>query len=71
MRYDQFRETVHQTLRKHPDGLAWRALREAGGLPYDRPCPEWTRRLETEIGLTRERAGGRGLVWRIAEDRTR
>jgi len=41
-------------------------LREALALPYDRPCPEWTRQLEEEIGLIRRKGSGRSLVWQLA-----
>lgn len=66
MRYTEFRSRIETALVDAPQGLTWKMLRDQLELPYERPCPEWTRRLETEIGLTRERAGGRALVWRIA-----
>jgi hypothetical protein len=49
--------------------LTWAQLRDRLKLPYDRPCPAWTARLEKEIGLMRGRdgnGGGRSFVWRVA-----
>ena len=43
----------------------WAQLRADLDLPYDRPCPSWTKRLEEEIGLTRTKGVGRALVWKV------
>lgn len=66
MRYSEFREAVQRTLHTHPQGMTWSELRDHCELPYDRPCPKWTRQLEVEIGLRRVRASGRELAWRLA-----
>ncbi len=63
MRYDEFKTSIQRHLRGHRKGPTGVELREALSLPYDRPCPEWTRRLEEEIGLVRRRGTGRALVW--------
>ena len=42
-------------------------LRDRLELPYKTPCPEWTKRLETENGLVREKGEGRALIWRIVK----
>jgi hypothetical protein len=34
-------------------------------LPYHRPCPAWTARLESDIGLVRGKGTGRALVWKL------
>ena len=65
MRYVEFRDALEARLRKCPGGMTWKELREDLGLPYDRPCPEWTRRLEKEIHLVRQKATGKALVWRL------
>ncbi len=65
MRYPDFRDTVRSALRRRRAGLTWAQLRDDFDLPYDRPCPEWTKRLEAEIGLVREKGTGRALVWRL------
>lgn len=66
MTFPEFREAIQSELRRTRAGLTWVELRERLGLPYDRPCPEWTRRLEEEIGLSRLKEGGRSLVWKVA-----
>ena len=67
MRYDEFRDAIHKALRRSRSGLTWAQLRERLDLPYDRPCPAWTKRLEREIALSRRRGGGDGreLVWAV------
>ncbi|HEX4084650.1 MAG TPA: hypothetical protein VHY22_07065 [Chthoniobacteraceae bacterium] len=65
MKYEDFRKTIEEGLRASPGGLTWEELRTRLRLPYDRACPEWTRRLEREIGLRREKRTGRAFVWSI------
>lgn len=69
MRYTEFRDAIHRRLKRRKSGLTWAELRDTLDLPYDRPCPEWTKRLEAEIGLTRSKptapGAGRALVWRV------
>jgi hypothetical protein len=65
MRYIEFKETIGDALRQNPDGLTWTELRQRLALQYKRPCPTWTRNLEREIGLSREKGSGRELVWRV------
>ncbi len=65
MRYATFRDAIY--------GQAFVARTDLEGtiaLPYDRPCPEWIKAMEREIGLKRESiaARGRALVWRIDHD---
>lgn len=66
MRYVEFRDAIRKELRRTPAGLTWAALRDRLDLPYDRPCPAWTKALEREIGLARVEGSGRALVWTIA-----
>ena len=65
MTYPEFKNVIGSKLRKRSTGMTWHELRIALDLPYDRPCPEWTQRLEREIGLKRIKGSGRGLVWRV------
>ncbi|MEM7696837.1 MAG: hypothetical protein AAF236_00345 [Verrucomicrobiota bacterium] len=65
MTYPEFRETIQSTLVQHASGLTWSELRDQGSLPYQRACPEWTRRLESDIGLDRTEKRGNSLVWKI------
>jgi hypothetical protein len=68
MTYLEFRDLIRYELEKEEDGLTWRELRKRARLPYERPCPNWTRRLEGEIGLQRHKRLGSGnsLVWTIS-----
>ncbi|MEO0965193.1 MAG: hypothetical protein AAFY08_08730 [Planctomycetota bacterium] len=66
MRYAEFRDLIHRRLKRRKAGMTWVELRDALELPYDRPCPEWTKKLEAEIGLTRVKGPGRALLWRGA-----
>jgi len=65
MRYTDFKRAIYTRLRVEPAGRTWAQLKEDLRLPYDRPCPEWTRRLEEETGLVRRKGSGNALVWRL------
>ena len=65
MRYVEFKAVIDKELRKNPGGLTWVALRDQLQLPYERPCPNWTRRLGHEIGLSRAKGEGRAFVWKV------
>ena len=64
MTYVRFRDSIQARLRRASAGLTWQALRRELRLPYTRPCPEWVKALERDIGLARIKGGGRALVWR-------
>ena len=68
MTYVAFKSSIAGELKRHRAGWTWKELRSNLKLPYDHPCPEWTRRLEGEIGLIREKGEGRALVWRIGKN---
>lgn len=65
MRYLEFRNTIEEELLQNPDGLTWAELKEKLNMSYNQPCPEWVRRMEEEVGLSRTRGTGRAYVWRI------
>jgi hypothetical protein len=65
MRYVEYRDAIRQALQQNAAGLTWHQLQTRLVLPYDRPCPEWTKQLEREIGLSRVKGSGRALVWKI------
>ncbi len=65
MTYVAFKSAIAGELKRHRAGQTWQELRSRLRLPYDRPCPEWMRRMEKEIGLVREKGEGRALVWRV------
>jgi hypothetical protein len=65
MRYEEFKSLIHAHLRRNPSGATWSQLQQALDLPYERPCPEWTRSMQAEIGLVRHKGAGRALVWSL------
>ncbi|MDI3474910.1 MAG: hypothetical protein PWQ79_739 [Thermococcaceae archaeon] len=67
MRYVEFKKKIHDELLKHPEGLTWKELKTILELPYERPCPNWTKRLEQEIGLIRVKGKGRAYLWKISK----
>jgi hypothetical protein len=69
MRYVEFRDSIYKALRRSSGGLTWAQLQERLGLPYDRPCPAWTRLLERDIRLTRTKGAGRALLWKVGRRR--
>ena len=66
MKYIDYRNSVHNELRRHAAGRTWAELQRRLGLPYERPCPAWTKQLETDIGLVRVKGAGRALVWKVS-----
>ena len=65
MSYVEFKIAIQRHLEKQAGGATWQELRDALRLPYQRPCPEWTQRLEKEIGLVRRKGSGRSLCWTL------
>lgn len=65
MTYIGFRDLIRTALRRKTRGLTWAQLQERLEFSYERPCPEWTRRMEREIGLSRTKGSGRALVWKL------
>jgi hypothetical protein len=65
MRYADFKEAIRARLLAEPSGMTWRQLKADLRLPYDRPCPEWTRLLEQEIHLVRRKRSGNALIWAL------
>ena len=65
MRYEEYRDVIRDELRQARGGLTWVQLKSRLGLPYKVPCPEWTRRLQEEIGLTRISGPGRAHIWQV------
>lgn len=65
MHYSEFKAANGAHLRRNRKGATWLELRKALALAYQRPCPEWTRRLEDEIGLIRGKGPGRALIWQL------
>ena len=66
MKYATFKSAINVKLKKQPDGLTWEALRESLDLPYTKPCPEWIKQLERDIGLVRTKGSGRAYLWHLS-----
>ena len=69
MTYVLFKNLIQTDLRKCATGKTWKELKSDLTLPYNRPCPEWTKRLEREIGLTRQKGAARELIWSVKKKR--
>lgn len=65
MPYEEFRDKIAAAL---PVGAqrTWTELRTAAGLPQLFPNNQWVRRLETDIGLQRDRRADGIILWQIA-----
>ena len=71
MTYAEFKQSIHSKLRNNVSGMTWSDLKESLDLPYGRPCPEWLKRLENEIGLVRRKGSGRTLIWQLKTNSNR
>lgn len=65
MTYVEYKTSIQRHLKKSSSGATWQELRDTLKLPCARPCPEWTRKLENELGLLRREGSGRSLVWTL------
>lgn len=63
--YEYFRDQVCAALEAAETGLTWTEIRTQRKLPQKLPNNQWVRRLEGEIGLTRDREHG-VVLWRLA-----
>ncbi len=60
MSYEAFREKVRDALAGVDHPLTWTEVRTKASLPQKYPNNRWVHRMETDIGLVRERdAGGK------------
>jgi hypothetical protein len=71
MTYSEFKATIQSALENKPSGATWSELKSSLPLPYARACPEWTRRLKDEIGLTCRKGTGRELIWSLENRKKR
>lgn len=61
--YEEFRYQIRRVLEAEND-LTWTEIRTRAKLPQKFPNNQWVRRLEDEIGLTREKENG-VIHWRL------
>ena len=58
MTYEEFRDRIEHALSASKGPLTWTQIRDFLKLPQKFPNNRWVRRLETDIGLTRQKRGG-------------
>ena len=63
MAYEEFRDKIKATLKKSDGPLTWTEIRTAASLPQARPNNLWVHRLETDIGLKRDRDKNGLIHW--------
>lgn len=64
MSYEEFRDRIRNVLKSEPEGLTWTEIRKRANLYQKFPNNKWVRRLEEDIGLTREKVKGRP-IWKL------
>jgi hypothetical protein len=65
MPYDDFKSIINKVLKGSPKGLTWSEIRQKQPkLCQKFPANQWVRKLETDIGLIRERIKGK-TMWRL------
>lgn len=65
MTYEEFRDTIKQTLRKAKQPLTWTEIRTTAKLPQALPNNQWVRRMETDIDLKREKDTHGVIHWQL------
>ena len=65
-RYLCFKESVEKVLKDTEEPMTWGEIKEIAGLRHYRPQSAWVTRLETEIGLVRNRKSGE-VLWSIKQ----
>lgn len=66
MTYEQFRDTIHDTIREHSAELTWTEIRTNARLPQAFPNNAWVRRMERDIGLRRSRDRHGIIRWTLS-----
>jgi hypothetical protein len=67
MSYDDFKIMIAKTLRDANSPLTWTQIRTTASLPQMFPNNQWVHRMETDIGLVRERSHDGTIYWRLKE----
>lgn len=65
--YEDFKNSIKSILERHPSGLTWTQIRDKLNFSQKYPNNQWVRRLESDIGLKRIKAG-RDLFWSSEND---
>lgn len=64
MGYDEFSSQIRKFLAELEGPATWSEIREALNLLQKFPNNRWVKRMETDIGLIRERQQGK-MMWRL------
>lgn len=65
--YEEFRDTIRNTLRAAAIPLTWTDIRTQAGLKQKFPNNKWVRRMEQDIGLVRDKGKHGIILWSIEE----
>jgi hypothetical protein len=63
--YEAFSKAIEKTLREAGEPLTWTDVRTRAGLPQAFPNNKWVRKMETDIGLKRERDQHGIIHWQL------
>ena len=67
MSYEDFKSKIVATLKAAGRSLTWTEIRTAAALPQAFPNNQWVRRMEQDIGLTRQRGTDGIINWELKE----
>jgi hypothetical protein len=65
MEYAEFRDTIQRTIEGAGRPLTWTEIRTSARLPQALPNNGWVRRLESDIGLQRQRDSKGIILWSL------
>jgi predicted Zn-ribbon and HTH transcriptional regulator len=65
MPYEEFRDRISKTLTDADRPLTWTEIRTISGLHQALPNNQWVHRLESDIGLNRQRGASGIIHWEL------
>ena len=65
MTYEDFRDRIRSALQAAGHPLTWTEIRRSQGLVQKFPNNQWVHRMETDIGLVREKHKTGKTLWRL------
>lgn len=66
MSYEQFRDRIKAILTASKTPMTWTEVRTQAKLPQKFPNNQWVHRMDTDIGLIREKDGNGIIRWKIS-----
>jgi DNA-directed RNA polymerase subunit RPC12/RpoP len=67
MTYEAFRDAIRKVLLSNGGDLTWTEIRTSAKLPQAFPNNQWVHKMETDIGLKREKDSHGIIRWRLKE----